>query len=43
MDVAQRGRIAMDMDEVMVDFLSKHLALYNAEFGESLTVEEHEA
>lgn len=32
-----RQRIAVDMDEVIADFLSKHLALYNAEFGESLT------
>jgi len=25
------------MDEVIADFVSKHIALYNAEFGESLT------
>lgn len=25
------------MDEVIADFLTKHLSLYNAEFGESLT------
>jgi 5'(3')-deoxyribonucleotidase len=33
-----RRRIAIDMDEVMADFLAKHLALYNAEFGENVTV-----
>lgn len=37
MAVTPRERIAIDMDEVIADFLSKHLALYNAEFGESLT------
>lgn len=35
-----RQRIAIDMDGVLADFLSKHLALYNAEFGESLTVDD---
>ncbi len=33
-------RIAVDMDEVMADFLSKHLALYNADFGESVTADD---
>jgi 5'(3')-deoxyribonucleotidase len=31
-------RIAIDMDEVIADSLEKHLRLYNAEFGASLTV-----
>ena len=33
-------RIAIDMDGVIADFLSKHLAIYNAEFGESLTTDD---
>jgi 5'(3')-deoxyribonucleotidase len=33
-------RIAIDMDGVIADFLSKHLAAYNAEFGERLTLED---
>ena len=35
-----KGRIAVDMDEVIADTLTKHLALYNAEFGESLTFDD---
>ncbi|HLH05663.1 MAG TPA: hypothetical protein VKW78_00350 [Terriglobales bacterium] len=31
-----RPRIAIDMDEVMADSLSRHLELYNTEFGASL-------
>ncbi|RLQ97373.1 5' nucleotidase, NT5C type [Falsibacillus albus] len=30
-------RIAIDMDEVMADFVTKHLYLYNSDFNESLT------
>ncbi len=37
MSVTLGERIAIDMDGVIADFLSKHLALYNAEFGEGLT------
>ncbi|WP_413072363.1 MULTISPECIES: 5' nucleotidase, NT5C type [unclassified Shouchella] len=33
-------RIAIDMDEVMADFNKKHLALFNADYGEALTVED---
>lgn len=33
-------RIAIDMDEVMADFNKKHLALFNADYGEVLTVED---
>lgn len=40
MAVTSSERIAVDMDEVIADFLSKHLALYNAEFGESLTADD---
>ena len=40
MAVTPTERIAIDMDEVIADFLSKHLALYNAEFGESLTADD---
>jgi len=32
-----RERIAIDMDEVMADVLSRHLSLYNAEFQAALT------
>lgn len=31
-------RIAIDMDEVLADFVSKHLSLYNRDYKESLTV-----
>ena len=40
MAVTPTERIAIDMDEVIADFLSKHLALYNAEFGESLMADD---
>ncbi|MBB6453276.1 5'(3')-deoxyribonucleotidase [Salirhabdus euzebyi] len=33
-------RIAIDMDEVMADFTTKHLTLYNRDFGEALTKED---
>jgi 5'(3')-deoxyribonucleotidase len=33
-------RIAIDMDEVIADFVSKHLHLYNTNFNESLTVDD---
>ncbi|HVJ08559.1 MAG TPA: hypothetical protein VM554_09250 [Acidisarcina sp.] len=37
--MAQRGkkRIAVDMDEVLADTLSEHIARYNQEHGESVT------
>ena len=31
------NRIAIDMDEVLADTLSKHLAMYNLEHRDSLT------
>jgi 5'(3')-deoxyribonucleotidase len=34
-----RQRIAIDMDEVLVDTVTRRLALYAAEFGEELAVE----
>jgi 5'(3')-deoxyribonucleotidase len=34
-----RQRIAIDMDEVTADALSRHLELYNREFNMTLTVE----
>lgn len=40
MAVTSSERIAVDMDEVIADFLSKHLALYNAEFGDGLTADD---
>jgi 5'(3')-deoxyribonucleotidase len=40
MAVTSSERIAVDMDEVITDFLSKHLALYNAEFGEGLKADD---
>jgi 5'(3')-deoxyribonucleotidase len=40
MAVTSSERIAIDMDEVIADFVSKHLALYDAEFGESLTADD---
>ena len=40
MAVTPRERIAIDMDGVIADFLSKHLAVYNAKFGESLTADD---
>ncbi|GMK38089.1 putative 5'(3')-deoxyribonucleotidase [Paenibacillus sp. CCS19] len=33
-------KIAIDMDEVMADFSSKHLRLFNHKFQDSLTIEE---
>ena len=33
----RRLRIAIDMDEVLADTLTKHLAIYNLEHGDSLT------
>lgn len=33
-------RIAIDMDEVIADFASKHLGVYNRDFGESLTLQD---
>lgn len=33
-------RIAIDMDEVIADFSSKHLELYNRHFNESLTLDD---
>ena len=35
-----RQRIAIDMDEVIADALSRHLALYNSEFNDSLTADD---
>ena len=32
-------RIAIDMDEVIADFVSKHLDVYNRNFNDTLTVE----
>lgn len=32
-----RLRIAIDMDDVLADTLTKHLAIYNLEHGDSLT------
>ena len=40
MAVTSSERIAIDMDEVIADFVSKHLALYNAEFGEGLKADD---
>lgn len=34
-----RQRIAIDMDEVIADTLTKHVGLYNAEFGENVTAD----
>ena len=39
MVVTSSERIAIDMDEVLADFVSKHLALCNAEFGKSVTAD----
>ena len=33
-----KKRIAIDMDEVIADFIPKHLSLYNQEYGEQITV-----
>ncbi|AIC92816.1 5' nucleotidase, NT5C type [Shouchella lehensis] len=33
-------RIAIDMDEVMADFTKKHLALFNADYNEAITLED---
>ncbi|MFD1737008.1 5'-3'-deoxyribonucleotidase [Bacillus salitolerans] len=33
-------KIAIDMDEVMADFLTKHLDLYNQSFNDNLTVQD---
>ncbi|MCR8867089.1 5'-3'-deoxyribonucleotidase [Priestia megaterium] len=33
-------RIAIDMDEVIADFIPKHLALFNQEYNENITVED---
>ena len=33
-------RIAIDMDEVIADFKSKHLRLFNRDYNENLTVED---
>ncbi|MXQ54833.1 5' nucleotidase, NT5C type [Shimazuella alba] len=33
-------RIAIDMDEVMADFVPKHLALFNRDFNENITIED---
>ena len=35
-------RIAIDMDEVLADFIPKHLSLYNKKFNEDITVEDLE-
>ncbi|WP_197284076.1 5'-3'-deoxyribonucleotidase [Bacillus sp. JCM 19041] len=35
-----KKRIAIDMDEVMADFNKKHLTLFNADYGEQLTIED---
>ena len=34
------NRICVDMDEVLADALGKLIRLYNAEFSESLTVDD---
>ena len=36
------NRIAIDMDEVLADTLSKHLAMYNLEHGDTLTKQDLE-
>ncbi|MDQ0195713.1 5' nucleotidase, NT5C type [Paenibacillus wynnii] len=33
-------RIAIDMDEVIADFNSKHLKVYNHDYGDNLTIED---
>ncbi|MFY4777404.1 5' nucleotidase, NT5C type [Metabacillus sp. RGM 3146] len=33
-------RIAIDMDEVIADFIPKHIALFNREYNENITVED---
>ncbi|WP_078579218.1 5' nucleotidase, NT5C type [Salipaludibacillus agaradhaerens] len=33
-------RIAIDMDEVMADFMPKHLKLFNDDHGESITIDD---
>jgi 5'(3')-deoxyribonucleotidase len=33
-------RIAIDMDEVIVDFISKHLKLFNQNYNENISVEQ---
>lgn len=35
-----RQRIAIDMDEVMADLVSKHLNLYNKDYNETLTLDD---
>ncbi|MDQ0208793.1 5' nucleotidase, NT5C type [Alkalicoccobacillus murimartini] len=35
-----KKRIAIDMDEVMADFIPKHLSLYNQQYNENITVQE---
>jgi 5'(3')-deoxyribonucleotidase len=35
-----KKRIAIDMDEVIADFNRKHLALFNRDFNENLTLED---
>lgn len=36
----KKGRIAIDMDEVMADAVAKHLALYNKDYNDTITVED---
>jgi 5'(3')-deoxyribonucleotidase len=33
-------RIAIDMDEVIADFITKHLSLFNTHYKENLTYED---
>ncbi|MBM7583666.1 5'(3')-deoxyribonucleotidase [Bacillus pakistanensis] len=33
-------RIAIDMDEVMADFISKHLSIYNLHYNERLSIDD---
>lgn len=35
-----KKRIAIDMDEVMADFISKHLSLYNKEYHDEIKIED---
>ncbi|MBE6184047.1 hypothetical protein G4D61_02195 [Bacillus ginsengihumi] len=33
-------RIAIDMDEVIADFIPKHLALFNRDYNENISIED---
>ena len=35
-----KKRIAIDMDEVMADFIPKHLSLYNQEYKDTITIQD---